>query len=120
TGGFNGEMRMVEVTFDRPTSVTQPAVRPTLFSLEANYPNPFNSSTVIHYQLPVNSLVELAIFNVQGQRVRTLVHADQSAGRHRSVWNGRNDAGDPVPSGVYLYRIKARKFCATRRLILMR
>jgi hypothetical protein len=97
-----------------------PITLPTAFSLQQNYPNPFNPSTVIRFQLPVVSQVRLHIYNLKGQLVRTLVNEQKPAGRHQVVWDGRNDVGARVPSGVYLYRIEAGDFHATRRLALVK
>ena len=104
-----------------PTTAVQEitGVLPNDFALEQNYPNPFNPSTVIRFQLPVSSEVKLTIYNLTGQLVRTLVDAQKSAGRHEVVWDGRSDAGERLPSGVYLYRIEAGDFRAVRRLAMV-
>ena len=79
-----------------------------LLALHQNYPNPFNPETVILYELPRTSQVEVVIFNLLGERIRTLVNQRQMAGQHRLPWDGRNEFGMPVPSGVYLYRVRRR------------
>ncbi len=83
------------------------------FRLRENYPNPFNRRTVIRYELPHTRDVGLHIYNALGQRVRTLLNEQKNAGKHQVIWDGRNDAGSVVPSGIYFYRIiidgKARK-----------
>ncbi len=81
--------------------------KPERFRLEQNYPNPFNPETVIRYQLAVGSKVELSVYNVLGQKMRTLVKGHQSPGWHEVVWDGRDDSGKPVSSGVYIYRLSA-------------
>ena len=88
---------------------------PGSFELGQNYPNPFNAVTTIRYGLPQKSAVLLTVYNLLGQEVATLVHGDQEAGYH-SV---QLDASD-LPSGVYLYRIMARDFVATKKLVLLR
>ncbi len=88
---------------------------PTGFALFENYPNPFNSSTVIHYQLPIRSLVIVKVFNVLGQEVETLISETNSAGRYELKW----DASD-VPSGVYYYRLKTGEFEQTKKMMLLR
>jgi hypothetical protein len=75
--------------------------------LSQNYPNPFNPSTTISYQLPVNAKVKLKIFNTLGQEVRTLVNSHQSSGKHEAMWNGKDNQGSTVSSGIYIYRIDA-------------
>ena len=96
------------------------AVVPDGFALEGNYPNPFNPTTTISYQLPRAAAVELAVFDLLGQRVKTLVDTKQGAGFYQVVWNGRDSAGHPVGSGVYLYRMRAPAFEATGKLVLAR
>lgn len=93
---------------------------PVLFSLHQNYPNPFNPSTIINYSLPSASQVELRIYNTLGQEIRTLVNSTQPIGSHQAIWDGRDNSGNFVTSGVYFYRIQAGDFLETRRLLLLR
>jgi len=89
---------------------------PIAFSLYQNYPNPFNPKTVISYQLPVISEVELSIFNILGQKTVVLVSEKQPAGTYKVEW----DAGG-FASGIYLYRIETDKgFVKTRKLVLLK
>ena len=81
----------------------------TDYVLEQNYPNPFNPSTKIKFDLPEAGTVELQIYDLVGNLVKTLVSAPHSAGHHEASWNGRNSAGKPVAGGVYLYRIKVER-----------
>ena len=99
---------------------SKPTVPSLTFGLEANYPNPFNPETQIAYRLSTSGAVELAIYNILGQRIRTLVQEVQSAGRYRVVWNGRNDNGAPVASGIYLYRLSSTQEVQVRRLLLLK
>ena len=101
-------------------TVTGPAAEPVVFSLYANYPNPFNAETQIVYTLSEAGPVELAIYNVRGQRVRTLVQGVQAAGRYQIVWNGRSDSGAALASGVYLYRLASAQGVRVRRLALLK
>jgi len=108
------------------TGVKQAGV-PYSFALMQNYPNPFNPSTTIRYELPVTSKVTIAIYNVLGQKVRTLVNEIQNAGPQLQVWNSKNDAGNSVASGVYFYRIQSHglsgssaAFTATKKMVLLR
>ncbi|MEK7670723.1 MAG: FlgD immunoglobulin-like domain containing protein, partial [Bacteroidota bacterium] len=80
---------------------------PETFELAQNYPNPFNPSTTIRYALPEAARVNLSIYNVLGQRVAELTNEVQSAGFYNAVWNGHNQAGSQVATGVYFYRIEA-------------
>jgi len=93
---------------------------PIEFLLEQNYPNPFNPETVIRYQLPHSSGVELIIQNMLGQKIRTLVRTNQATGEYEVVWDGRDDAGNQVPSGVYFYQLRAGEFVKARKLLLLR
>ncbi len=81
---------------------------PQKFTLLPNYPNPFNPETAIRYGLPAAANVQLVILNVLGQPVRTLVSSNQSAGWYALKWDGRDGTGQPVASGIYLYRIQVR------------
>ena len=93
---------------------------PLGFSLQQNYPNPFNPKTHITYQLSEACQVRLDVYNPVGQKVRTLVNQIQDTGIHTVVWDGRDDRGLPVASGVYLYRIEAGNFSRTRKMVLLR
>ncbi len=90
---------------------------PTEFALEANYPNPFNPSTTISFALPQASEVTLAIYNVRGQLVRTLVSGALQAGRHQAIWDGRDAGGSQVASGLYIYRMRAGEFVTVRKML---
>ncbi len=97
---------------------------PDHFSLGQNYPNPFNSTTVIRYSLPVDRqkrwAVSLRIYNILGQVVRTLVDEPQTPGYYSVRWDGRDNAGRELASGIYIYRIRAGDFVQTRRMILLK
>jgi hypothetical protein len=80
---------------------------PTDFALSQNYPNPFNPSTSIEFSVPVNSDVTIRIYNLLGQVVTTLVNEEVSAGHYSTVWNGADDNGFQVSSGIYFYEMKA-------------
>ena len=90
------------------------------FALNANYPNPFNPSTVISYQLPKTSHVELSIYNRLGTKVSTIVQQSQPAGAHKIEWNGRDSNGRQLVSGVYFYRLTAGTFTQVRKMLLMK
>lgn len=93
---------------------------PQIFRLEQNYPNPFNPITTIAYQLPEESDVRLTIYNVRGQQVRSAVSGRQAAGNREFIWNGLDDSGEAVASGVYLYRLHAGEAVLTRKMLLAR
>jgi hypothetical protein len=96
------------------------AAVPTEFALAQNYPNPFNPSTTIKYQIANDANVNLVIYNLQGQQIRTLVAKEQKAGYYSVVWDGRNEAGQTVSSGLYLYRVQAGSFVATHKMLMIK
>ena len=104
------------------TAVTEErsASLPSAFSLAQNYPNPFNSITVIRFSLPEPGAAEVALYNLAGQRVATLTNCHREAGTYTLRWDGRDDAGRELASGVYLYRLQAGGRAATRKLLLIR
>jgi hypothetical protein len=93
---------------------------PEMVVLERNYPNPFNPATTIGFMIPVSEKVSLTIYNAAGQKIRTLVDAPMSSGVHRVVWDGLTAAGMHVPSGVYLYELRAGTFRDAKKLLLMK
>lgn len=95
-------------------------VLPTHFALEENYPNPFNPSTIIEYQLPHKTNVEISIYNSFGQIVRELLNDVKDVGRYSIIWDGRDKNGAAVASGVYFYQIKAGEFVQAKRMILLK
>ena len=88
--------------------------------LAQNAPNPFNSQTVLAYFLPAPGSARLEVFALSGQRVAVLQQGPQQAGYHRLRWNGRDDAGRPLASGIYLYRLVTDEGILTRKLVLLR
>ncbi|MDP6612064.1 MAG: tandem-95 repeat protein [Candidatus Marinimicrobia bacterium] len=93
---------------------------PTEFALHENYPNPFNPTTTLRFDLPEVSSITLTIYNMLGQRVRTFNMNDTPAGYHSVTWNATNDYGDPVGAGVYLYQLRANQFVKTRKMVLLK
>jgi len=93
---------------------------PTSYGLNQNFPNPFNPSTEISFDLPKASQVELSIFNVLGQEVRSLVNRTMEAGKHTITWDGLNGSGTQVSSGVYFYRLSAGSFSDTKKMMLLK
>lgn len=98
---------------------TRSAARPDRFRLEQNIPNPFNGETAIGFDLIQDGSVELAVYNLAGQRVAILVDEARSAGKYAVQWDGRDDAGRTLASGVYLYRLRAGQQVETRKLLLL-
>ncbi len=96
------------------------AAVPSKFGLDQNYPNPFNPTTMIKYQLAKPANVTLKIYNVTGQLVRTLVNDNQNAGYYTIQWNGLNNAGEQVSSGVYFFRLEAGSFVSFKKMLLLK
>ncbi len=98
----------------------QEQAQPIRFELKGNYPNPFNPETVIKFNLPQDCWVSLRVYNILGQVVKTLVDEPLPAGSHAIMWDGKNQQGSDVASGVYFYRIKAGDFESTQKMTLLR
>jgi hypothetical protein len=93
---------------------------PESYGLDQNHPNPFNPSTTINYQMPEEAQVKLVIYNLLGQQIKTLVNERVEAGFHKIVWDGTDEIGRQVASGVYVYRMDAGSFHHTRRMMLVK
>ncbi|MCP4582488.1 MAG: T9SS type A sorting domain-containing protein [candidate division Zixibacteria bacterium] len=93
---------------------------PNDFTLSQNYPNPFNPSTVIQFSLPHLSNVEIEVYNVLGQTVRNLVNEEKPAGQYQVIWNGLDNSGKAVSSGMYFYKIKTDGFSSSKKMILLK
>jgi len=93
---------------------------PVEFALHENYPNPFNPTTTLRFDLPEVSDITLTIYNMLGQKVRTFDYQNTSAGYHSVKWNATNDYGDPVGAGVYLYQLQTKDFVKTRKMVLLK
>lgn len=103
----------------------EPAARtesngPKIYALEVNYPNPFNTSTRIAYSLAEAGPIRVDVYNILGRRIRTLVDEVKPAGRHEVLWDGTDDQGAPVASGIFFYKIEAGQFVETRKMVLMK
>ena len=113
----------LNITVQPPTNVDEQIAEhaiPQTYIISQNYPNPFNPETIIRYQLPRSSQVVLKIFNILGQDVQTLINTQQQAGYYSIVWNGKDNNGMVVPSGVYIFRIEAGDFIRANKMILIR
>jgi len=99
--------------------------KPT-YALFQNYPNPFGSGTTIRYQLPKTGKVTIGIYNLLGERIATLVDEQQKAGHYNAYWNGKDDRGNRIASGIYFCRMDVRTesgkcdFAGTRKLVMFR
>ena len=119
---FLDDIRLVAAPLPRPTAVRQRHQhnRPARLVLEPNRPNPFNSETAIGFSLPRAGPVELALYNASGQQVARLVQGWRQAGQYELRWDGTDDAGRALASGVYLYRLRVGDQVETQKLLLMK
>jgi hypothetical protein len=102
------------------TDVENEVVLPYKYSLENNYPNPFNPTTTINYSLANAGEVKFTIYNTLGQRVATLVNKQMQAGSYSLYWGGTNDYGSKLASGVYFYKLQANDFVQTKKMLLLK
>lgn len=107
-----------EYDLNSVTGVSEEPIVISDFNLYQNYPNPFNPSTQISYDIPSNTYVKLSIFNIIGQEVAQLVNSNQQAGRYNIVWNGTDNSGKELSSGVYIYSLKAGGLTLTKKMLL--
>lgn len=120
--GFNIE----KVEFATSDGATIPAVMkgsgilPEGFALYQNYPNPFNPSTEIRFELPRTSEVELTVYNLLGQEIKTLTDGRLPAGSHSVIWDGTNNEGTAVSSGIYFYRLQAGEYLDRKKMVLLK
>jgi predicted outer membrane repeat protein len=101
-------------------NVEELKVIPESFALHANYPNPFNPTTTISYDLPKRSQVTLGIYDILGKKIKTLLNQSQDAGKRIAIWDGTDNLGRQVSAGVYLYQIQAGAFTQTRKMLLLK
>ncbi len=93
---------------------------PDEFMLFQNYPNPFNSSTTISYQIPKICYVNISIFDINGRLVQTLVNQRQNAAKYKVIWDGKDNSGNDVCSGLYFYVVKTGNFKDSRKMLILR
>lgn len=124
TGDIMGEGHEMTMTVDLDETGSplskEGGELPEGFSLSQNYPNPFNPDTRLDYTVPRSEHVTIEVFNINGQRVRTLVDETVPAGQHSVVWDATSDSGERVASGVYLYRIVAGEVTASKKMTLVK
>jgi len=129
TGTQGGATKKVYTGFWNPWVVEMSPVEeeeedfnqlPKEFELSQNYPNPFNPTTVIEYALPKSCDVRIKIYNILGQEVRNLVNERQEAGYKIIGWDGKDDRGKEISSGIYFYRIVAGNFVKSKKMVLLK
>ena len=121
-GGFEqNESLEIKIGNPDPTSIDHSSVnQPARFSLAQNYPNPFNSETIIEYDISKSCHAKLAIYNLIGQEIRTLVDRQHPIGHFEAKWDGGDKSGRDMPAGVFLYTIEAEDFIETKKLLLLK
>ena len=103
-----------------PTGITSKEDGPKVYELFSNYPNPFNPSTVIRYNIPHESNISLVVYNVLGQEVRSLFSGHANAGRFEAIWDGRDNVGQTVGTGVYFYRLNTGSVALVKKMLLLK
>jgi len=107
------------------TGIAQPVdigndVIPVVTALKGNFPNPFNPTTSINFSIKEPAQVKIDVYNMLGQKVKTLVNGYVGTGNHSVVWNGVDDRNRNVASGIYFYRMQAGKYTSTKKMIMMK
>ncbi len=109
-----------QVTAVEDEEFTDDGILPEKFTLSQNYPNPFNPSTVVEYSLPRREKITIEIFDILGRKVRTILEQEMAAGKYRTVWNGRDDRGGEVATGVYFCRLTAGSESLSKKMVLLK
>jgi hypothetical protein len=119
-GAYGGPLRDIFPPFIITGLDPESHLLPGEFGLEQNFPNPFNPTTSIKYQVKSNDLVRLVVYDLLGRQVKTLVNEAQPAGNYQVVWDGTDDRDTPVSSGIYIYRIMVDHQVYSRKMVLLR
>jgi hypothetical protein len=117
---FSGQLCFPVITLNQNSADNGGDAIPATFGVSQNYPNPFNPDTRIEFSVARKSHVNISVFNILGQQVATLVDEEYDAGVHEVVWDGANDNGSQVASGIYFYKMDTEEFVRTRKMVLMR
>ena len=120
---INDMTLVIESLLENPTRVNQENglnKTPTIFKIQQNYPNPFNPQTTIEYELDTGSFIEISVYNIKGEKMRTLVKRNHEAGAYSVEWSGMDGRNQAVPSGVYLYKFISDGSTETRKMTVLR
>jgi len=117
---FRGNIANTASTSYRYLAEDDIIATPLQNTLKQNFPNPFNPTTTINFSINKSESVKLAVYNVKGQLVKTLVNTNLNSGEHSIVWNGQDEANQPVSSGIYFYRLQSDTFTQTRKMLMMK
>ena len=116
---YNGSAPDIGAFEYDPGTSMEPEINNSTGSLISNYPNPFNATTTMSFSIPVNGIVELSVFNIKGQKIVTLVDENLRIGLHGVIWNGNDESGNPVSSGIYFYILRTEEEIITNKMILL-
>ena len=105
---------------NQSTSIDETEALPVISMLGNNYPNPFNPITTISFQIPGRSSVKLTVYNIKGEKIKTLLDTEVSAGSHQIIWNGKSDNGKDVASGIYLYKLSSPQYSHIKKMTLLK
>ncbi|MBN2013364.1 T9SS type A sorting domain-containing protein [candidate division KSB1 bacterium] len=120
-GSYEYRLKQIDTngSFEYSNAIRIEITAPEKWQLAQNYPNPFNTMTRIDYQMPVADFITIRIYNLLGREIRTLVQQRQTAGFHSVVWDGKDDNGSVMPSGIYIYQLKSRASTLSQKLMLL-
>ena len=113
------DVRDIVIDISNALSINENLI-PEQYALHQNYPNPFNPTTILRYDLPEDIQVRIMIYDIMGREVRTLMNVNQTAGYHSISWDAKNDIGEGVSAGMYIYMIQAGEFMQTKKMILLK
>lgn len=111
---------IADLLVDQVTAVEERPISPDAFVLRQNFPNPFNPQTTIGFSVPDNVRIQIEVFNLTGARIRTLLNEIKAAGNHSILWDGTNQAGETVASGIYILHLKSGAYRQTRKMIFLK
>ncbi len=106
--------------WEDPTSSDEDTTTPNIVNLQQNYPNPFNPTTTIAYSVKEEAEVSIDVYNLKGQKIKTLVNDHKQPGNYNVIWEGRDDNGNSVASGIYFYRLKSGNESGAKKMVLMK
>ena len=115
-----GDSEYSNIENSGPVSESEDNILPITTELEANYPNPFNPETTIRFSLKETGSVKLDIFNIKGSLVKTLIHDHKDRGHHSVIWNGIDENGSQVSSGIYFYRLMTNEYSSIKKMLLLK
>ena len=118
--GWDIFANLLDLTIDSTVALDGAAALPEAFALHANFPNPFNPITTIRFDLPASVELSVAVYDILGREVARLAAGKIEAGYRQVIWNGRDEAGRPAPSGVYITRLVTPQFSKSIKMVLLR